>query len=425
VSRRNAWGNLLAKSVTKCSAENLSLTALANNQLSGYGYDAAGNTTHDATSGLNYSYDQENRIAGAGGFAYTYDDDGNRVEKSNGSTGTLYWYMSPGIVAESDLSGNLQSEYVFFDGERVARKDFPGNAVSYYFSDHLKTTDIVTDAQGTIKNESDFYPWGGELQFLANDSNHYKLTGKERDAETQLDYFGARYYSNGLGRFITPDWAAKATAVPYADFADPQSLNLYSYVRNVPTTRYDADGHIALADDAVVAILVAGTFAVIAVDIYVSQPDNARNLSNALSGAASRIGSFFHRSDNKSSNTGQEQGRDAQGKFLPKQAGQTQPGADAEKAALKAEEATKTGTTLPGTTRKVDGTVTETGQKIEVKSGEVVANTGQLVATGEAAKTATGQPLLVVTTNPNVHVTTPAQQNPNLEIRPAKKPEQQ
>jgi hypothetical protein len=46
-----------------------------------------------------------------------------------------------------------------------------------------------------------------------------------------------------LGRFITPDWAAKATAVPYADFADPQSLNLYTYVRNIPTTRFDADGH--------------------------------------------------------------------------------------------------------------------------------------------------------------------------------------
>jgi hypothetical protein len=44
---------------------------------------------------------------------------------------------------------------------------------------------------------------------------------KERDGETQLDYFGVPYYSNGLGRFITPDWAAKATAVPYAEFADP------------------------------------------------------------------------------------------------------------------------------------------------------------------------------------------------------------
>jgi RHS repeat-associated protein len=246
----DAWGNLLTKSPTKCSAENLNESADVQNRMhviSGpdYSYDAAGNMTHDATNGFNYSYDQENRIAGAGGFgfAYTYDAEGNRVEKANGSTGTLYWYMSPGIVAESDLSGNLQSEYVFFDGERVARKDFPSNAVSYYFSDHLMTTDIVTDAQGNIENESDFYPWGGELQFASNDSNHYKFTGKERDSETGLDYFGARYYSNGLGRFITPDWSKAPVPVPYADLNDPQSLNQYTYVRNIPTTRFDADGH--------------------------------------------------------------------------------------------------------------------------------------------------------------------------------------
>jgi RHS repeat-associated protein len=118
--------------------------------------------------------------------------------------------MSPGIVAESDLSGNLTSEYVFFDGERVARRDGPNGSggVFYYFSDHLKTTDIVTNAQGTILNESDFYPWGGELQFANGDSNHYKFTGKERDSETGLDYFGARYYSNGLGRFISADWSS-------------------------------------------------------------------------------------------------------------------------------------------------------------------------------------------------------------------------
>jgi RHS repeat-associated protein len=256
----DSWGNLLAKSVSKCSAENLSLTALANNQLSGYGYDAAGNMTHDATSGFNYSYDQENRIAGAGGFAYTYDAEGNRVEKSNGSTGTLYWYMAPGIVAESDLSGNLQSEYVFFDSERVARRDLPSNAVFYYFSDRLKTTNVVTDAQGNIKNESDFYPWGGELQFLANDSNHYKFNGKERDNETQLDYFGARYYSNGLGRYVTPDWAAKPITVPYANFGNPQTLNLYSYSKNNPTTFGDPDGHCAEAISCTIEFGTVGSF---------------------------------------------------------------------------------------------------------------------------------------------------------------------
>ena len=73
--------------------------------------------------------------------------------------------------------------------------------------------------------------------------NGSRCTGKELDSETQFDYFGARYYSSGLGRFVTPDWAAKPAAVPYAVLGDPQSFNLYTYVRNIPTTRYDADGH--------------------------------------------------------------------------------------------------------------------------------------------------------------------------------------
>jgi RHS repeat-associated protein len=239
------WGNLTSKTVTKCSAEHLSAPSLVNNQLSGYGYDAAGNMTTDPTDGgITLSYDQENRIQSTAGYTYTYDADGNRVKKINGSTGTIYWYMTPGIVAESDLSGTLKSEYVFFDGERVARRDLvaPGG-VFYYFSDHLKTASVITDSLGNIKSESDYYPWGGELQFVNNDSNHYKFTGKERDAETGLDYFGARYYSNGLARFITPDWSSTPIPVPYADFGDPQSLNQYSYVRNVPTSRADVDGH--------------------------------------------------------------------------------------------------------------------------------------------------------------------------------------
>jgi RHS repeat-associated protein len=247
----DAWGNLLSKTPTKCGGEHLSVTATLKNQLVGYGYDAAGNMTTDPTDGVTAVYDPENRISTATknniATTYTYDADGNRVEKSSAGTGTLYWYMAPGVVAESDPIGNLKSEYVFFNGQRVARRDFPSGAVSYYFSDRLKTTDIVTDAQGNIKNESDFYPWGGELQFLANDSNHYKFTGKERDSETGLDYFGARYYSNGLGRFITPDWGSKPTTVPYAHFGNPQTLNLYSYVKNNPTTLGDLDGHAGAA----------------------------------------------------------------------------------------------------------------------------------------------------------------------------------
>ena len=73
--------------------------------------------------------------------------------------------------------------------------------------------------------------------------NHHKFTGKERDNESGLDMFGARHYGSSLGRFMTPDWAAKPTAVPYAHYGNPQSLNLYSYVQNNPTTMGDPDGH--------------------------------------------------------------------------------------------------------------------------------------------------------------------------------------
>jgi RHS repeat-associated protein len=65
-----------------------------------------------------------------------------------------------------------------------------------------------------------------------------QFTGKERDAETGLDFFIARYYW-----FITPDWSKKPEPVPYAKLDNPLSLNLYAYVGNNPMNRVDADGH--------------------------------------------------------------------------------------------------------------------------------------------------------------------------------------
>jgi len=69
------------------------------------------------------------------------------------------------------------------------------------------------------------------------------FTGKERDTESGNDYFEARYYSSAMGRFMSPDWSDKPDPIPYADLEDPQTLNLYSYVRNNPLTRRDLNGH--------------------------------------------------------------------------------------------------------------------------------------------------------------------------------------
>ena len=237
------WGNLMISPMGgKAHGGLFQHAGNVNNQATGLGYDAAGNLTN-YTATDQYVYDPENRIQSTAGVTYTYDADGNRVEKSGGSVSALYWYGAPGIIAESDLSGTLKSEYVFFNGKRFARIDLPGNTVHYYLSDHLNSTSMVVSASGVPEEESDYSSFGTEYVLTGSGANHYKFTGKERDTESGLDYFGARYYSNPLGRFITPDWAAKAAAVPYAEFADPQSLNLYSYVRNLPTTRVDADGH--------------------------------------------------------------------------------------------------------------------------------------------------------------------------------------
>jgi RHS repeat-associated protein len=180
--------------------------------------------------------------------SYTYDGNGERVLKSNTSTGAAvkrYWSMGGNTLAEGDGSGNLTAEYIYFGGKRVARIDLPANTVHYYLSDHLGSTSIVATATGTVEEESDYYPFGTEV-VVTSGQNHYKFTGKERDTETNVDYFGARYYTSNMGRWMNPDQ-------PFADQnpADPQSWNLYEYARNNPLRNIDIDGFKVL--EAVVA----------------------------------------------------------------------------------------------------------------------------------------------------------------------------
>jgi RHS repeat-associated protein len=70
------------------------------------------------------------------------------------------------------------------------------------------------------------------------DATEHEFTGKERDAESGNDYFGARYYASSMGRFSSPD----PSGLYYADMTNPQSLNLYSYVLNNPLRFVDPNG---------------------------------------------------------------------------------------------------------------------------------------------------------------------------------------
>jgi hypothetical protein len=68
-----------------------------------------------------YTWNAESQLTNANGVNYTYYGDGQRVRKSGGK---LYWYGAKGeVLTESDLSGNITDEYVFFGSQRIARRD--------------------------------------------------------------------------------------------------------------------------------------------------------------------------------------------------------------------------------------------------------------------------------------------------------------
>ena len=78
------WGNLMISPMGgKTNDGNFQHASNGNNQATGLGYDAAGNLTNYTAPGQ-YVYDPENRIQSTAGVSYTYDADGNRVEKSGG-----------------------------------------------------------------------------------------------------------------------------------------------------------------------------------------------------------------------------------------------------------------------------------------------------------------------------------------------------
>src|SRR5438132_1447946 len=76
--------------------------------------------------------------------------------------------------------------------------------------------------------------FGGCLRVFSGRS---RSTGKERDAETGLDYFGARYFSGAMGRFTSPDPSNLSV-----DWWVPQSWNRYAYALNNPLAYVDDNG---------------------------------------------------------------------------------------------------------------------------------------------------------------------------------------
>jgi RHS repeat-associated protein len=159
------------------------------------------------------------------------------------SSGKLYWYSPEGdILAETDASGSTQNEYVFFGGDRVAVLP-SGGSPAFYAEDFLGSSRVIVQPSGTACYDADFTPYGGERPYTNACQPNYKFEGKERDTETGNDDFDARYYNFRYGRWLSSDWSDDPEPVPYANFTNPQTLNLYSMVQDDPESFADLDGH--------------------------------------------------------------------------------------------------------------------------------------------------------------------------------------
>jgi RHS repeat-associated protein len=122
----------------------------------------------------------------------------------------------------------------------------PGT-VHWLVADQLGTPRMILDQSGSLANvkRHDYLPFGEEIAssisgrsgygYGGGDGVRQEFTSKERDNETGLDYFGARYYSSTQGRFTSPDLLSGRPG-------SPQSWNSYTYSINNPLKYVDPDG---------------------------------------------------------------------------------------------------------------------------------------------------------------------------------------
>ena len=203
----------------------------------GYGYDAVGNLTTDAT-GREFVFNGENKqievrdTQGSTIGQYVYDGSGKRIKKITASEITVFVY---------DGLGNLIAEM-------STAEPPPAPAVNYTATDTLGSPRVVTNRQGQIVLRRDFMPFGEDLptdssyrtlnlKYGASSSVHQKFTGYQRDTETGLDFAEARYYNQSHGRFTAVD-----PLLASGKSADPQTFNRYAYALNSPTNLTDPSG---------------------------------------------------------------------------------------------------------------------------------------------------------------------------------------
>ncbi len=164
-----------------------------------YAYDSNGNMTTRGSQTI--TWDVENRPVSIGsGPSYVYDGDGNRVKKTENGVTTLYVNK----YYEKTLStGGVTTSYYL--GNRLIQRK--GTAQNYVHQDHLTSTALATDTNGTIPQGTTamkYLPYG--VARSGSVPTDKLFTSQRRDIATagsELYFYNARYYDPQIGRFIS------------------------------------------------------------------------------------------------------------------------------------------------------------------------------------------------------------------------------
>jgi len=199
----------------------------ANNRNNAFTHDPDGNVTNDG-SGHTYAYDGENRIrqVDGGTIQYVYDGEGQRVKKTVGSTTTFYLYGLTGLMSEFSTTPGVT---------QAASSD----RLEYRVAEQTGTPVLLMSSAGTVIENNRVLPYGELWSNFVDSTNEQKFTtydrGDPQQADSELDYAMARFYTNRYGRFISPDSIS-------GDIEYPQSWNRYTYSLNDPIDNTDPSG---------------------------------------------------------------------------------------------------------------------------------------------------------------------------------------
>mgnify|MGYP001087673655 CR=1 FL=1 len=174
---------------------------------------------------------------------YTYDSEGIRTSKSDGTNTTKYLLNGTQILAQTT---NGKTLCFFYDqqGNRVGMADSSNHFYYYIYNVQGDVIALADASTGKLAVTYTYDAWGKLVELKDNTANSvgtqnpFRYRGYYYDTETSLYYLQSRYYDPEVGRFINAD------AFTSTDISSPISTNMFAYCENNPVMRDDHSGEI-------------------------------------------------------------------------------------------------------------------------------------------------------------------------------------